>query len=293
MRSRSLAFRTDIAEFLAYLPALAGTQFQYHRYAGAVRQPGSANDIVVSLTSFPGRFGKLHNCIKSLLGQRLRPSKVVLYLIKEECRGIALPDALTRLQNTCFEIRFVDTNVRSLNKLHHALADFPDHTIVTCDDDKLYPADLLEILVAAHTRFPGCVVCSRSREIVLDENGSVAPYRSWPMVKAVQPSMSLLPMGVGGVLYPPGCLDARVRDVQLFLQLCPNADDLWLKVMAVLAGTPAVQAGPQPRVYPSIPFWNGQKLSPQNIWNDGNNNALTNLVRHFRIPPEAFREPAS
>ncbi|MEO1158935.1 MAG: hypothetical protein AAFW74_00575 [Pseudomonadota bacterium] len=292
MRSRSLAFRTDVAEYLAYLPALAATQFQYLRYARSDRQPASANDIVVSLTSFPARFGKLQNCIKSLLGQRLRPAKIVLYLINEECRGIALPETLTRLQGACFEIRFVDTNVRSLNKLYHALADFPDHTIVTCDDDKLYPANLLETLMAAHTRFPGCVVCNRSREIVVDENGRLAPYRSWPMVNTVQPSMSLLPMGVGGVLYPPGCLDSRVRDMQLFLQLCPSADDLWLKVMALLAGTSAVQARPQPQVYPSIPFWNGQKLSPQNIWNDGNNNAITNLVRHFSIPLEAFTEPA-
>jgi hypothetical protein len=289
MRSPYLAVKTDLIEQLSYGPALASLFVQNKIYAGSTIRP-QAEKTIISLTSFPERLSKVHNCIRSLLSQTVKPAKVVLYLTEQECSNIVLPRKLAALQNAGLEVRIADTNLRSFNKLFHALRDFPDYTIVTCDDDKLYPANWLEGLVTTHKQHPGQVVCNRARHIRFDVEGQPWPYLKWPAADKQRPSMSLLPLGVGGVLYPEACLDVRVLDTALYTKLCPTADDLWLKAMAMLNGTRTVKVLGSKGIYPSIPFWNGQKLSPENIWNNGNNTALNNIMQHFDLSASDFTD---
>lgn len=287
MRSPYRAFKSDLIEQISYWPALAPLMLQYRKYGGVSTRP-VAGKTVISLTSFPARLGKLHNCIRSLLSQKVQPARIVLYLTREECAHIRLPRKLEALQDIGLEIRVADINVRSLNKIFHALHDFPEHTIVTCDDDKIYPAGWLEGLLRTQSKYSHQIICNRSRLIEFDDNGGLKPYMSWPPGKAQGPSKSLLPLGVGGVLYPADSLDKRVLDTGLYTRLCPTSDDLWLKVMAMLAGTKTVQVPDTNGVYPSIPFWNGPKLSPENLWNDGNNIALNLLLKHFDLSLSDF-----
>jgi len=287
MRSPYRAFKTDLIEQISYWPALASLMVQYQKYGGVSTRP-VAGKTVISLTSFPARLGKLHNCILSLLSQRVQSTKVVLYLTREECTNIQLPRKLAALQDIGLEIRFADINLRSLNKIFHALHDFPKHTIVTCDDDKIYPAGWLEGLLRTQSKYPRHIICNRSRLIKFDDAGGLQPYMLWPPGNEQSPSMLLLPLGVGGVLYPAESLDKRVLDTELYTRLCPTSDDLWLKVMAMLGGTSTVQVPGTNGVYASIPFWNGPKLSPENIWNDGNNIALDKLLQHFNLSVSDF-----
>ena len=46
-----------------------------------------------------------------------------------------------------------------------------------------------------------------------------------------------LALGVEGVLYPPNSFDEEVLNEQVFLSICPTADDLWFKAMELRAGT--------------------------------------------------------
>ncbi len=292
MRSPYRAFKSDLIEQISYWPALVPLMLQYQKYGGVSTRP-AAGKTVISLTSFPARLGKLHNCIRSLLSQKVQPAKIVLYLTREECAHIQLPRKLEALQDIGLEIRVADINVRSLNKIFHALHDFPTHTIVTCDDDKIYPAGWLEGLLGTQSKYPHQIICNRSRVIEFDGNGDLKPYMLWPPGKAQGPSKSLLPLGVGGVLYPADSLDKRVLDTGLYTKLCPTSDDLWLKVMAMLAGTQTVQVPDTNGVYPSIPFWNGPKLSPENLWNDGNNIALNLLLKHFNLSVSDFTHAAA
>ena len=48
--------------------------------------------------------------------------------------------------------------------------------------------------------------------------------------------MLTFPTGVGGVLYFPGCFDERILDEELFMSICPKADDIWLKAMSLKKG---------------------------------------------------------
>ena len=288
MRSKYLAYKTDILELLIYAPAVAACRLRHFWYARRVDDVRTASKVVVSLTSFPERLGKLHNCVRSLLSQQTSPQRIVLYLAKEECGQIELPASLTQLQSDQFEIRMVDENAKSLNKLIHAIDDFPDWTVVTCDDDKIYPYNWLAGLITASERAPGTVVCNRARRIVFFEN-EARNYRSWPMVDDTRAAMSVLPLGVGGVLYPPGSLHEQVGNLTLFRQLSPTSDDLWLKTMAVLNGTIAVQVATAAGVYASIPFWKGTKLSVNNIWGSDNDRAFKNLLSYFQLLPEDFK----
>ena len=139
MAATSTSIRTEIREQLAYRPALFRHAIQRRFNRMFKPKPSTLDDVVISLTSFPQRLPKLHNCIATLLSQSVRAEKVVLYLARDECSDDIIPKRLRRLQSKGLEIRFVDRNVRSLTKIIYALEDFPDKMIVTCDDDKFYP----------------------------------------------------------------------------------------------------------------------------------------------------------
>lgn len=283
MRSARTAYKVDIQEQLAYGPALLKQAFQRRLLQFVEGKPCTADNVIISMTSFPQRLPKLHHCIRSLLSQSVRAEKIILYLAREECIDDHIPARLRRLQREGLEIRFVDTNVRSLNKIYHALEDFPDKAIVTCDDDKLYPLNWMERLVATAQAHPECIACNRSRLIVFNAHGKAVPYIQWPLSRLGGPTNETLPMGVSGVFYPPGSLHPDVLDANLYLKLSATSDDLWLKIMALRQGTQCVQVVPMRAAFPSIPFWQGQKLSPGNIWQDGNNKNLEGILTHFQL----------
>lgn len=41
-------------------------------------------------------------------------------------------------------------------------------------------------------------------------------------------------VGVGGILYPPSCLDKRAFDINKIQELCIGADDIWLKCISTI-----------------------------------------------------------
>ena len=51
------------------------------------------------------------------------------------------------------------------------------------------------------------------------------------------PSVQLVPIGIGGVLYPPKTMNEKMFDVKSIKELCLKADDLWLKCSSCSVGT--------------------------------------------------------
>lgn len=228
---------------LPYLDAAAFTA----AYDGAVRElrplkPRRARPLIVSLTSYPERIPGLHITLHSLLRQRLRPDKLILWLAKSEFPGgeADLPPAVTRLRPYGLDIRFCD-NLRSYKKIIPALQEYPDAILVTADDDWHYTENWLAGLWHSWEHHPREIHAWRAHQLSLSPEGRLLPYMSWPKeLDGTGRGASPLHLftGCGGVLYPPDSLHPDVTLRERFMELAPTADDLWLWCMAVAQGTP-------------------------------------------------------
>jgi hypothetical protein len=112
---------------------------------------------------------------------------------------------------------------------------FPLACVVTADDDVMYHKHWLEELYDSWIDLPECVHCHRAHRIKCSDDGEVLPYMQWDLnVKEIGPSHLLFPTNCGGTLYPPGFGDELTLDADRFGELCPKADDVWLKAMGLL-----------------------------------------------------------
>jgi hypothetical protein len=238
--------------------------------------------LIVTLTSIPSRLKTLHLTIRSLLNQSQKPELIVLWLhndLREK-----LPKRLAELQSGHFNIRYGELTC-SHRKLIHALDEYPDRILVTCDDDLVYDEHWLERLYADHSSFPSDVIAHECRKISRDvATGELLTYKQWPVVRGGNVSNpELMSIGYGGVLYPPGALSSLATDVDLFTRLAPKADDLWFKAMSLIAGRD-VRSSSKPDPKP-IPVIGSQKFSllRTNVRQDGNRIQWIALCDYFDI----------
>ena len=249
-----------------------------------LRPSKSTLPVIVTLTSIPSRLQSLHLTIRSVLNQSSKPEKIVLWLHHD--LEDQVPPQLRQLQGECFEIRYVDLNC-SHRKLIHALDAYPNKILVTCDDDLIYDQSWLRRLYDTHQTDNKAIIAHVCRRITWGPNGQLMPYKQWPIVRdGAQYHDNLLPIGYGGVLYPPNSLPKQTVDVSLFMSLAPRADDLWFKAMSWLHGTKvrcSISSTPSPQ-----PIIGSQKVSllKSNVREDGNRLQWQALCEHFNIRME-------
>lgn len=198
-----------------------------------------SQDFIVSLTSFPVRINDLWKVIESLLRQTVKPSRILLWLSKDQFPNESdIPKSLRRLGKRGLEIIMVDSDLRSHKKYFYTISRFPNKDFVIVDDDVFYNTKTLERLVQCHKVFPDCVCCNLA-DIILDNEGKILPYKVWKTITAKRndPQSCILPIGVGGVYYPSGSLNELAKDSSTFMELCPKADDIWLWAMASIEGS--------------------------------------------------------
>lgn len=241
--------------------------------------------VIVSFTSIPSRFPIIHLTVRSILAGTRKPEKIVLWL--NELLKNDVPKSLLALIGERFEIRYVEGNLPH-RKLMHSLRAFSEKVVVTCDDDMMYDPEWLQRLYEDHIQFPQDIIANECRGINYDSAGELRPYYYWYKEngKAVTYD-SLLPLGYGGVLYPPHCLHEDVFKSDLYLTLAPKADDLWFKAMALLKGTAARRAANPPAK--PIPIFNSQAVSLKatNVKLDGNRLQWDAIAKHYHIKPFA------
>lgn len=201
-------------------------------------------DLIVSFTSFPARINNVWQVVRSLKNQSVLPEKIVLWLIKDEFPSKEnIPQSLWNEEDELFEICIVGHGLRSHSKYYHAMQEFTDKTIVTCDDDIYYHPDTLLWLVQTSKRFPGCITANLTTQLTYSDTGELRPYLQWNHEYKPYSSKNNVQLGYGGVLYPPHSLSPLVFRKDLITRLAPLADDLWLSLMARLNKTPVVQTG--------------------------------------------------
>lgn len=210
-------------------------------------------ELVVSLTSYPRRFKKLHIVIESLMRQILKPTKIVLWLSKAEVPDLNLvPQDIRKYMDRGLDIRFVGENYKSYNKLVYAVSEFGRSIIVTVDDDTIYLDYFLRDLYERWLEYPECIVAYSCKVIRLKDKRELMPYRDWPHADISGPSSRLIQLGYAGVLYPPGSLHDDVTRADLFMELAPTNDDIWFKAMALLKGTKVVMVYDRYHEFPMI-----------------------------------------
>ncbi|WP_251975793.1 glycosyltransferase family A protein [Salinicola avicenniae] len=263
------------------------------------RVPGSGNRLILSLTTHPPRIDQVYATLESLCEQTLDAFDVHLYLSRKDADTIGeLPSSLDRLQRRGVEIVISDEDYRSYDKLLHALKRYPDATIITADDDMMYPRDWARRLLEGSRRHPGSIICHRGH--MLCESSPGSGTISYQVVKsrkdsrATSPNLALMPTGSGGVLYPPGVLDPVVFDTEAFRKLAPNADDIWFKMASLKAGTRCVRINAKNVDFLPTPVAGESALHEDNIKRGGNDRQFANCLEYFpELKPLIFESSVS
>jgi len=276
------------------LPTRLDAQVKYRKAAWGARSTrsrrrhGLERPLFVSLTSYPPRFLTLDLTLRSLLQQEVQPDGILLWIAHSDLD--LLPERVRKMPGV--SVRACD-DIRSYKKLIYTLQEQPEAFVATADDDVYYPPSWLGALVEGFTGNAAedqkLVVAHRVHRLARTKEGQIAPYSEWQEDvqddRARSPSTDIMPVGVGGVLYPPGCLAPEVVDRELFMRLAPNADDLWFYWMGRRAGTRYQKIGGEFRqvVWPSS---QKRRLYAENE-QGGNDRQVQALQRQFGLPAPA------
>jgi hypothetical protein len=238
--------------------------------------------IIVSLTSFPLRIGRLWLVIETILRQTKKPDKIILWLSKDQFPRLdILPKKLMKQMDRGLEIRLVNEDIRSHKKYYYTLIEFPIDYLLTIDDDILYRSTMVEDLFNYSNINPLSIISQYSREIKWQE-GKPKSYALWPIIQKETPPNHYSFFGSGGgTLFPSFCLDSEVLNKDLFMRLAPTADDVWLNAMCRLKGTKIVSTS-----YYSLnlPVINKSDVTLDSINNglDLNDVQITSIRNHFK-----------
>lgn len=196
-----------------------------------------SRELIVSFTTYSKRIHDVHLVIESIAQQTVKPNRLILWLDEDEFSLDTIPLIIHKQIDRGLEVRFCP-NYRSYKKLIPALKEFPEANIITIDDDVLYPHDMIELLYKEHKDNPECIIGHRAHKITFTANAHIQPYRKWHQeINSSEVHDCIFFTGVGGIMYPSNSLEQRVLSTDVFMSICPNADDVWFKAMALLNGT--------------------------------------------------------
>lgn len=241
--------------------------------------------LVVSLTSIPERINYVYLVVECLLSQTLKPDYLILWLSKEN--GLddnTLPFKLKRLKKRGLEIRYSE-DLGPYRKLIPTLKEFPDSIIVTADDDMCYPPDWLRELYESYESNPEYIHCHRAHEIIKDGNGKLKKYIEWDQLSPGKtgPSKYLFPTTGGGILFPPNSLHSEVLNKDVFMDLCPLSDDIWVKAMSLMKGTLIKKVNPYYEKNLIIRETQDMKLWKNNVRQGENDKKIERVFEKYRL----------
>ena len=187
------------------------------------------NRCIVSLTSYPARFGKLPEVIESLVNQTVKPNKIVLVLTEEDRKKLT-PELCKMENDGKFEVIVAEEDLKPHKKYFYTMKKYPQYAIITVDDDIIFAKTMVETLLKGYQKHPDCVIARRVHKIVRNQFGFPRPYSEWVYECRTekQPSMDLFATGGAGALYPPNILDVSEISPEEIKNIL-NADDVFLK----------------------------------------------------------------
>ncbi|MDP1975315.1 MAG: hypothetical protein Q8K37_05020, partial [Alphaproteobacteria bacterium] len=235
----------DQEKYTKHYPCVEDSVENWLSQEKGITDESYGEELIVSMTSHPPRIGTTYLAIESLLRQSVKPNRIILNLALEDLpEGIEdpkMPQSLKILRERGLEIRFSDINYRVATKLIPTYVTFPEATIITADDDRIYHADLIKLLWDQHQKYPSNIISSSARHYVVEIQDNFTPINYLP--NELDNTLFFDQEGYGifegfaGVLYPPHSLHQEIANVENFKLLTPCADDVWYQIMAMLQGT--------------------------------------------------------
>lgn len=226
------------------------------------------SEVIVSLTTHGKRIYDVHVAIESIMQGCIKPNRIILW-ISEDYKNTILPLPLQKQKERGLEIRYCK-DIRSYTKLIPALQCFPEASIITIDDDIIYPHDTLECLINANKEYPNCICANWIREIPRNLEKEYISFLKWTQIfETEEVCERFFFEGFAGVLYPPHSLDPEVFNETVFLDICKYADDVWFNAMALKIGTKVKYAWKHYSLASFIFNEDGQCVALQNVNNKG------------------------
>lgn len=201
--------------------------------------------VIVSFTSYPKRIGTIYKVLDSIISQTVLPDKIVLYLSSSEFKDFGKLPNFEKYEKYGFEIHWYEENLKSHKKWFYAFQEYRNDIVITIDDDILYSNIALETLLKYHVQFPKCVIARRAAIITRRQDGTIARYVDWCSTTygfVGIPRMDIAATTGGMTLFLPWLFNSEIFNVNVFMEKCPYADDLWIKIMEVYSGIPTVLA---------------------------------------------------
>ena len=198
--------------------------------------------IILSVTSTAKRLPMLYFTLKSLERQSVRADEIRVNISRERyLQDEGVEGDVSWLGDSC-TVSFVE-NTGPYRKLLPVISDAMEvDRIVTIDDDVLYGPEWLEALLKTSDAFPKAIVAGTTRTFSENRKGDFANYHRWKQCYSEVPSIHLVPIGVGGVIYRKELMDTDFLFDESFKQLAPKTDDLWFKACTMRAGTEVVSS---------------------------------------------------
>lgn len=240
---------------------------------------------VISLTSYPARIETLYQTLESLFQQTVKPEVIHLWIAESEFPNQAIPASIERLRKRGVRIDFVAENLRPYKKLYYALQEYPKSTIITVDDDVIYPPDWFERMLIVHHQHPQDILCYRGHDLRTIEPNRLMEYNELKKKQSygIDSSYELMPTGVSGVLYPPNSLHEEVMNKALFMDLAPSNDDIWFKCCALLNETKSRRVLAQNVHFKIIEGSQTTSLYHTNVLMKKNDEQLKRAFDHFGL----------
>ncbi len=240
--------------------------------------------VIVSLTSYGKRLHEVYLTIESLMQQTCPANRIILWLSKDVNKS-DIPQILISQMQRGLEIKYCE-DIRSYKKLIPCLKNFPNDVIITVDDDVIYEIDTIELLLQTYYKHPTCICSHWARDMVLNGDNKIKKYHEWNNYSTTEaPSTKKFPIGCAGILYPPQSLDKEVFNKDVFMDICPYADDVWFKAMSLKKGTKCVIT-PQhihERQYYDNPQWQDKGLTLSNVKKNLNDKQIESVFSKYNL----------
>jgi hypothetical protein len=275
-------FNFDVFRIYRFIFKLISTHFfclYFHFTKNSYKQTNN-NNIIVSITSYPERINTIWLTLESIMRQDLKPDKIILTLSKEEFGSFNdLPKRLKSYLNNKITLCLVDDNIFSHKKYYYTMQKYRFSNVIVLDDDIIYNSSVIRNLYILHTKYPDAVCCNVGRNFDLFCSNFSYNNATLSNISYIK-SKCILPIGFGGVLYPPESLSRLAFDINAIRKTSFYADDLWLYFNVLINNNEFVKTE---NFSNFLPIFNTQKfaLYKKNLNKNLNDLQIMNIINYF------------